>query len=72
MIYVFLEFLSFFLKQKVVQLPTLLQELVLSIDKLESALTEKNSENKRLMENFNTLKTSNETLKKKVKVQIIF
>ena len=42
------------------------QQIALALQKAETLLKEKVKENKRLQENFNTLKASNESLKKEV------
>ena len=42
------------------------QDLQLEIEKLDASLREKTRENRRLQENFNTLKSANEMLKKQV------
>ena len=42
------------------------QDLQLEIEKLDASLREKTRENRRLQENFNTLKSANEMLKNQV------
>ena len=42
------------------------QELQLDIERLEGSLREKTRENRRLQENFNTLKSGNDVLRKEV------
>ena len=43
------------------------QDLQLEIEKLDASLREKTRENRRLQENFNTLKAANDMLKRQVK-----